>query len=115
MNIRRCSILFNKMSKKQAKVARMKENVPHNRYLDIVPFDDNYVQLKSDVFKSPKVSYVNASRISFPKCDQTFLATQAPKPETVTNFWHMVIQEQVSVIVMMTKLVENTKRNAHQY
>ena len=56
--------------KKQVKVARLKENVPHNRYLDIglllvkfvylipytsVPFDDNYVQLKSDVFKSPKV------------------------------------------------------------
>jgi len=101
--------------KKQVKVARLKENVPHNRYLDIVPFDDNYVQLKSDVFKSPKVSYVNASRISFLRCDQTFLATQAPKPESVAHFWHMVIQEQVSVIVMITKLVEKNKRKAHQY
>ena len=42
-----------------------------------------------------QVSYVNASRISFLRCDQTFLATQAPKPETVAHFWHMVIQEQV--------------------
>ena len=75
-----------------------------------------------------KASYVNASRIVFANCEQTFLAAQAPKLVSFNHFWHMVVQEkvtnvfslvfilfQVSVIVMVTKLVEKNKRKAHQY
>ena len=75
-----------------------------------------------------KTSYVNASRIVFANCEQTFLAAQAPKPVSFNHFWHMVVQEKVtnvstlvlilpkvSVIVMVTKLVEKNKRKAHQY
>ena len=61
------------------------------------------------------VTYVNASRIEFPGCSQKFLAASAPKPASFKQFWHMVIQEKVSVIVMITKLVEKNKRKAHQY
>ena len=78
-------------------------------------------------FLSSQVSFVNASRIVFPNCPQTFLAAQAPKPLSFNHFWHMVIQEEVStlsrffyfpqlsVIVIITKLVEKNKRKAHQY
>ena len=61
------------------------------------------------------MTYVNASRIEFPGCSQKFLAASAPKPNSFKQFWHMVIQEKVSVIVMITKLVEKNKRKAHQY
>ena len=61
------------------------------------------------------VTYVNASKIEFPGCSQKFLAASAPKPNSFKQFWHMVIQEKVSVIVMITKLVEKNKRKAHQY
>ena len=79
-----------------------------------VPFDDNYINLNSSL-EDDDVTYVNASRIEFPGCSQKFLAASAPKPASFKQFWHMVIQEKVSVIVMITKLVENNKRKAHQY
>ena len=62
-----------------------------------VPFDDNYFSLKSELFAPPATSYVNASKISFPDLEQTFIACQAPKPLSFKHFWHMVIQEQVGI------------------
>merc|ERR1719422_2999000 len=87
----------------------------HNRYTDIVPFDDNYINLNSSPEDNNDVTYVNASRIEFPECSKKFLAASAPKPASFKQFWRMVVQEKVSVIVMITKLVENNKRKAHQY
>ena len=81
-----------------------------------VPYDDNYVALKSPLFKNPpETNYVNASRIKFPGLAQTFIACQAPKPGSFAHFWQMVIEEKVEVIVMVTQLVEGKKVKAHQY
>ena len=51
----------------------------------------------------------------FPGCSQKFLAASAPKAAAFKQFWRMVIHEKVPVIVMITKLVEDKKRKAHQY
>ena len=72
---------------------------------------------------------MNASRINFDNCAQTFIACNAPKPNSFSHFWHMVIQEkvllisltlviiclQVSLIVMITRLVEGQRIKANQY
>jgi protein tyrosine phosphatase len=95
--------------KKETKVANQDENRPHNRYTDIVPFDDNYIQLSSQTFTDKNTSYVNASLIEFREYpDNSFIATQAPRPNTIKHFWHMVIQAEVKVIVMITRLVEGS-------
>ena len=81
-----------------------------------VPYDDNYVALKSPLFKNPpETNYVNASRIKFPGLAQTFIACQAPQPRSFAHFWQMVIEEKVEVIVMVTQLVEAKKVKADQY
>ena len=72
------------------------------------------IQVLNSSLEDDDVTYVNASRIEFPGCSQKFLAASAPKPASFKQFWHMVIQEKVSVIVMITKLVEKNKRKAHQ-
>ena len=56
------------------------------------PFDDNYVQLTNF---TEEVTYVNASRIVFPGIAQKFLAASAPKEISYSQFWHMVLQENV--------------------
>ena len=86
-----------------------------NKFLS-VPYDDNYVALKSPLFKdTPETNYVNASRIKFPGLEQTFIASQAPLPGSFAHFWQMVMEEKVEVIVMVTQLVEGKKVKAHQY
>jgi hypothetical protein len=41
------------------------------------PFDDKYISLTSPLFAAPEeTSYVNASRIDFPGCQQAFIAAQ---------------------------------------
>jgi len=93
--------------KKETKVANADQNRPYNRYTDIVPFDDNYVKLTPTTFTEASTSYVNASLIEFPEyLDNTFIATQAPRPNSIKHFWHMIIQAEVKVIVMITRLVE---------
>ena len=59
------------------------------------PYDDNYISLTSELFAPPEISYVNASRINFDNCAQTFIACNGPKPNSFSQFWHMVIQEKV--------------------
>ena len=81
-----------------------------------VPFDDNYIALKSKTFQGPsETNYVNASRIKFDGIEQTFIACQAPKPDSFSHFWQMVLEEEVEVIVMVTQLVEGTRVKGNQY
>ena len=54
-------------------------------------------------------------QIKFADFDQKILAVQAPKKNMVSGFWQMVLDQEVSVIVMITKLVENNKVKANQY
>ena len=54
-------------------------------------------------------------QIKFANFDQKILAVQAPKKNMVSGFWQMVLDQEVSVIVMITKLVENNKVKANQY
>jgi len=101
---------------KKTTVSSHEKNLIHNRYKDIVPYDDNYIALKSPLFQDPpETNYVNASRIKFPGIEQAFIASQAPQPESFAHFWQMVVEEEVEVIVMVTQLVEGKKVKAHQY
>ena len=38
-----------------------------------------------------------------------FIATQAPLPETVDDFWRMLMEQNSNIVVMLTQLDENDK------
>ena len=49
-------------------------------------------------------------------CKQRFIATQAPKEGiSFTNFWQMIVENKVKVVVMITALKEKNRRKADQY
>ena len=45
----------------------------------------------------------------------TIVITSGPLPRTVGDFWHMVWQEKVQFIVMLTNLVEDKKIKCAPY
>ena len=44
-----------------------------------------------------------------------YVATQGPLPHTVHTFWHMVVEQQCSAIVMLTEVAEGNATKCCQY
>ena len=54
--------------------------------------------------------------MTFKDHKQRFIATQAPKERvSFQNFWQMVVENKVKVMVMITALHEKGKKKADQY
>lgn len=78
-----------------------------NRYQDVLPFESTRVKLGSS-------SYINASYIEI--CTgHRYIAAQAPLPQSFDDFWQMVWESHVSVIVMLARFVEKRRVKAHCY
>ena len=45
----------------------------------------------------------------------TYIASQGPLPNTTGDFWRMVWEQQVEVITMVTRDVEDNKVKCHKY
>ncbi|KAM8810442.1 tyrosine-protein phosphatase non-receptor type 23 [Eudromia elegans] len=82
-----------------------------NRHQDIMPYDRNRV-----VLRSGKDDYINASRVEdlSPYCP-AIIATQAPLLGTAADFWLMIYEQKVSVIVMLVSEQELDKQKVLQY
>ncbi|XP_061196028.1 receptor-type tyrosine-protein phosphatase epsilon-like [Saccostrea echinata] len=89
------------------------ENVSKNRYTTTFPYDHSRVILKKS---NPKESdYINANYIENAQDRRAYIATQGPKPKTITDFWRMVWQENISIIVCLTNLKEGMKTKCALY
>jgi receptor-type tyrosine-protein phosphatase O len=57
----------------------------------------------------PVDGYINANYINTSRGERVFIAAQGPLPTSRENFWRMIVQEKVKLIVMLTGLKENGK------
>lgn len=59
--------------------------------------------------KNPVDSYINANYVANPYTGEknVFIATQGPIPASMNNFWQMVWNEAIKVIVMLCGLEEH--------
>ncbi|KAJ8288235.1 hypothetical protein COCON_G00008940 [Conger conger] len=82
-----------------------------NRHQDIMPYDRNRV-----VLQSGKDDYINASSIEdlSPYCPR-IVATQAPLTGTAADFWLMVYEQKVSLVVMLVSEQELEKQKVVPY
>lgn len=94
-----------------SRVAQFPQNVPRNRYKDILPYDDNRVHLQADN------DFVNASPVRYNGGDfhLDYIATQGPKDVTAAHFWQMVEENNVTLICMLTALQEGGRSKCYQY
>jgi tyrosine-protein phosphatase non-receptor type 11 len=83
------------------------ENRIRNRFRNILPYDETRVILRN----YSTTDYINANRIRSPfdSVRREYIATQGPLPTTINDFWHMVQQECVTCIVMITREIENSR------
>lgn len=92
----------------------LKENIKKNRYKDILPYDQSRVVL-SLLTSDSDSDYINASFIKGASAGSSYIASQAPLSSTLTDFWRMIWQHNVKLIVMACREVEMGKKKCECY
>ncbi|KAL2205776.1 hypothetical protein CC79DRAFT_1274900 [Sarocladium strictum] len=84
-----------------------------NRYKDILPFDHTRVRLGEH--REGSCDYVNASHIKASRSNKRYIASQGPLPATFEDFWTVVWEQDVRVILMLTAESEGGNLKCHPY
>ncbi|XP_054932214.2 tyrosine-protein phosphatase non-receptor type 4 isoform X4 [Dermacentor andersoni] len=107
--------LYRKKADYTMKCARLPANLSKNRYRDISPYDVTRVILQ----EGTSGDYINASYVNMniPTSGivNRYIATQGPLPNTTIDFWEMVWEQQCTLVVMLTTLVERGRIKCHKY
>uniref|UniRef100_T1IWR5 Tyrosine-protein phosphatase non-receptor type 9 n=1 Tax=Strigamia maritima TaxID=126957 RepID=T1IWR5_STRMM len=111
--------------------SKLKSNLSKNRYTDVLCFDHSRVRL-SQIEGDVQTDYVNANFVDGYKQRNAFITTQGedsnneceidvliravgPLPKTSGDFWRMIWEQHVLVIVMTTRVVERGRIKCGQY
>ncbi|XP_019746742.1 receptor-type tyrosine-protein phosphatase eta-like [Hippocampus comes] len=84
------------------RTADLEANREKNRYPYILPYDHCRVRLSIQNF--PNSDYINANFVPGGGSERDFICTQAPMRNTMEDFWRMVWEQNVRIIVMVTAL-----------
>ncbi|XP_023229327.1 tyrosine-protein phosphatase non-receptor type 4 isoform X1 [Centruroides vittatus] len=107
--------LYRKKPGATMNIAKYPENLSKNRYRDISPYDSTRVV----ILGSMSGDYINASHVNMeiPTSGivNRYIATQGPLPNTCADFWQMVWEQQCTLIVMVTTLMERGRVKCHKY
>ncbi|SPO03528.1 related to protein-tyrosine-phosphatase [Cephalotrichum gorgonifer] len=88
------------------------EQGARNRYKDILPFEHSRVKLPAGLNPS---DYFNANHVKASRSNKRYLATQGPLPSTFDDFWSVIWDQDVRVIVMLTAESEGGQLKCHAY
>lgn len=99
---------------KDIHAARDERNLDKNRYRDVIPGESTRVKLQPD--EEDKHEYINANYVSgYNKHEKAYIFTQGPLQHTVKDFWRMIWQENISIIVMTTNIRESGTMKCFSY
>ncbi|XP_071851994.1 uncharacterized protein [Apostichopus japonicus] len=98
----------------QCSVGAKEENKTKNRFRNMLPFDHSRVPLDM-LPNDPHSDYYNACYMLDQKDQIAFIASQGPNRASTNDFWRMLWKEDISIVVMVTNLIENGKDRCAQY
>ena len=84
------------------------ENASRNRYTNVLPWDSTRVLLSGG-----DSNYINASHVKC--CSSHFIATQGPLPSTCNDFFRMLQQQSVNLVIALGPAEEIGRQKFHPY
>ncbi|XP_062518188.1 tyrosine-protein phosphatase non-receptor type 4-like isoform X2 [Corticium candelabrum] len=91
------------------------ENASKNRYLDILPYDHTRVVLQGE----DDNNYINANFVNMdlPHTSEVnkYISSQGTLEHTVKDFWQMIWEQGIKLIVMLTKEYEDEHLKCFRY
>lgn len=115
--LREYEMLPNRFNDRTTKNSDAKENSCKNRYPDIKAYDQTRVKLSERTTNGMTcgTDYINANFVIGYKERKKFICAQGPMDSTVNDFWRMIWEQHLEIIVMLTNLEEYNKAKCAKY
>ncbi|XP_043569744.1 tyrosine-protein phosphatase non-receptor type 12-like isoform X2 [Chiloscyllium plagiosum] len=114
MRLRRLSTKYRTEKIYPTNIGEKEENVKKNRYKDILPFDHSRVKLALKISDQDS-DYINANFIKGVYGPRSYIATQGPLANSVLDFWRMIWEYKVVIIVMACREFEMGRKKCERY
>ncbi|XP_071455284.1 tyrosine-protein phosphatase 69D [Hetaerina americana] len=107
-------LLPDRFPDRTTRASEARENMYKNRYPDIKAYDQTRVKLScaDNVIGG---DYINANFVVGYKERKKFICAQGPMDNTVCDFWRMIWEQHLELILMLTNLEEYSKTKCAKY
>ncbi|CAG5077013.1 Similar to Ptp69D: Tyrosine-protein phosphatase 69D (Drosophila melanogaster) [Cotesia congregata] len=107
-------LLPDRFTDRTTRGSEARENLYKNRYPDIKSYDQTRVRLSliDGIIGS---DYINANFVLGYKERKKFICAQGPMDNTVCDYWRMIWEQHLELILMLTNLEEYSKTKCAKY